>query len=266
MRLNVGAATDTGRVRGHNEDAFATRAEQGLFVVCDGMGGTAAGEVASRIAVETILERMDGAAPEADVVAADEGYQPHTCTLASAVRRANDAILSQAQQNASQADMGTTVVAALIDESVASVAHVGDSRAYLWHEDRLERLTRDHSLVEEQVRAGLLDPEKSLQSRQQNILIRALGREADVEVDLAEVPLQVGDYLLLCSDGLTRMVPEQVMAETIVRLREPQKICDSLIADANRGGGPDNITVVVVEVAAHRPRSAWNPWRRQRVT
>jgi protein phosphatase len=259
MRLNVGAATDKGRVRGHNEDAFALRAEQGLFVVCDGMGGTAAGEVASQLAVDTILEQLNEAARGADVADVDAGYQPQTITLASAVRRANDAILGQAQQNASQAEMGTTVVAAWIDESIASVAHVGDSRAYLWHRDRLEPLTRDHSLVEEQVRAGLLDREKSLQSEQQNILIRALGREADVQVDLAEVPVQVGDYLLLCSDGLTRMVPEPAMAETIARLREPQKICDSLIADANRGGGPDNITVVVVEVAG-----SWSRGRRNR--
>ena len=247
MRLNVGAATDTGRVRGNNEDAFAMRASQGLFVVCDGMGGTAAGEVASRLAVDTILEQMNGARA-VDVADADEGYRPQSTILADAVRRANDAILSQAQENASLADMGTTVVAALIDESLASVAHVGDSRAYLWRQDRFEPLTRDHSLVEEQVRAGLLNRAMSLQSKQQNVLIRALGREPDVEVDLAEVPLHAGDYLLLCTDGLTRMVPETVMAATIARLREPQWICDTLIADANREGGPDNITVVVVEV------------------
>ena len=248
MRLNVGAATDKGRVRGHNEDAFAMRAAHGLFVVCDGMGGSAAGEVASRLAVETILEQMTDPVPEADLADADEEYRPQTSTLANAVRRANEAIFTQAHQNASQFDMGTTVVAALIGDSLASVAHVGDSRAYLWRQDRFEPLTRDHSLVEEQVRAGLLNREKSLQSKQQNILIRALGREADVQIDLTEVAVQADDYLLLCSDGLTRMVPEPAMAETIARLREPQTICDSLIAEANRAGGPDNITVVVVRV------------------
>jgi protein phosphatase len=134
--------------------------------------------------------------------------------------------------------MGTTVVSAWIRQHIASVAHVGDSRAYLWHDERLEPLTEDHALAEHE-----------------GVLVRALGREPDVEVDLREVPVQPGDYLLLCSDGLTRLVPEPVLAEAIVELREPQRICDYLIAAANESGGTDNITVVVVEVA-----DAW--WRR----
>jgi serine/threonine protein phosphatase PrpC len=140
--------------------------------------------------------------------------------------------------------MGTTVVGAWVGEHIASVAHVGDSRAYLWHSERLEPLTRDHSFLES------------------NVLVRVLGREPDVEVELTEVPLQPGDYLLLCSDGLTRMVTEDQVARAIVEQRDPQRICDYLIAIANRNGGADNITVVVVEVADTWWRRLVNLWRR----
>ncbi len=247
MRLRVGAATDTGRVRELNEDVYASRADRGLFVVCDGMGGAPAGEVASQLALDAILEQLeidrDGGAP------ADAGYQPHTNRLAAAVRRSNQVIYDQAQRNVRQAEMGTTVVGAWIAEHIASVAHVGDSRAYLWRDQRLEPLTRDHSLAEALLQAGLLDPNDSQQAEEQNVLIRVLGREPDVEVDVTEVPVQPGDYLLLCSDGLTRMVADPIVADAIVKLREPQRICDALVDAANRNGGTDNITVVVVEVA-----------------
>jgi serine/threonine protein phosphatase PrpC len=127
---------------------------------------------------------------------------------------------------------------------VASVAHVGDSRAYLWRDERLEPLTRDHALPDAHA----------------NVLLRALGREPDVDVDLREVPVGPGDYVVLCSDGLTRMVPDAVLGETIYRYREPQRICDSLVAAANRNGGVDNVTVVVVEVAGSRWARLWTRW------
>lgn len=235
MRLRVGAGSDTGRVRDLNEDAYFLRAADGLFLVCDGMGGAPAGEVASRMALDAILRGLNGEAGQAPAVG---HYLPHTNRLAEAVRRSNAFIYGQAQQDPRQAGMGTTVVGAWIRQHVAGVAHVGDSRAYLWHDDRLEPLTADHAL------AG-----------HQNVLVRVLGREPEVDVDLREVPVQPGDYVLLCSDGLTRMVSDQELADAIVHYREPQRICDSLIAAANRHGGTDNITVVVVEVADH-----W--WRR----
>lgn len=250
MRLRVGTATDVGRVRDLNEDAYASRASQGLFVVCDGMGGAPAGEVASQMAVDTIVAELNGA--ERDLARSpapnQPGYRLQTSRLVNAVRRSNACIYNQAQLDRRQAQMGTTVVGAWINGHVASVAHVGDSRAYLWHDDRLEPLTRDHSLVEAQVRAGLIQRETSLESEHQNILIRALGREPDVEVDANEVPVQAGDYLLLCSDGLTRMVPERALSTAILQFRHPQRICDYLIRMANANGGADNITVVVVEV------------------
>jgi serine/threonine protein phosphatase PrpC len=263
MWLQVGAATDTGLVRKLNEDMYAVRAKQGLFVVCDGMGGAPAGEVASQIAAETIVRQLSGAGncPASDTTH-EHRYLPQTSRLAEAVRQSNHVIYSQAQKDAAHAGMGTTVVGVWIAQHVASVAHVGDSRAYLWHEHTLEPLTRDHSLVEANISAGLLDRDERLYAEQQNILLRVVGRECDVDVELNEVPVEPGDYLLLCSDGLTRMVPESILSQAVVQFRHPQRICDQLINLANQNGGADNITVVVVEVR----RSLWerlsNPWIR----
>jgi PPM family protein phosphatase len=264
MRLRVGAATDTGRVRDLNEDVYVSRADQGLFVVCDGMGGAPAGEVASQVAAEAIVEQLNRPANGDGRSKNDSrGFLPQTARLAEAVRRSNAIVYHQAQHEATQAEMGTTVVGAWIQDQIVSVAHVGDSRAYLWHDDRLEPLTRDHSLAEAEVRAGLLEREQSLNSQHQNVLLRAIGREPDVEVDLAEIPVQPGDYLLLCSDGLTRMVSELTLARTIDELRDPQSICDALIHAANRNGGADNITVIVVEVTGSWWRQLSTRWRRK---
>lgn len=265
MRLRVGAATNIGRVRDLNEDAFISRVSDGLFVVCDGMGGAPAGEVASQMAVEAILAQLNGGERESTAPPAANrvGYLVQTNRLVEAVRRSNHFIYTQAQQDPERAEMGTTVVSAWIKHHVASVAHVGDSRAYLWHNAQLEPLTRDHSLVEAQVRAGLVDRDASVHSRHRNILVRVLGREPDVEVDANEVPLQQGDYLLLCSDGLTGMVPEPVFGKAIVELRHPQRICDYLIDTANANGGNDNITVVVVEVMSSWWRRLSDRWTRQ---
>jgi protein phosphatase len=261
MRLKVGAGTDTGRVRALNEDAYMLRADEGLFVVCDGMGGAPAGEVASQMAVDAILRELRENAPASaghDLGRRSLGegaYRPHTNRLAEVVRRSNEVIYDQAQKDPRQAGMGTTVVGAWIRQQIVGIAHVGDSRAYLWHHQRLEPLTRDHSLGEAHIAAGLLEEVRRLPVEQQNVLVRVLGREPDVEVDLKEVPVQPGDYVLLCSDGLTRMVPEYVVAKAFHEFREPQRICDFLIAAANSNGGADNITVVVVEVTG-----GW--WRR----
>jgi serine/threonine protein phosphatase PrpC len=246
MRLRVGAGTDTGRVRELNEDAYALRADQGLFVVCDGMGGAPAGEVASQMAIDAILRQVNGGEQGRIEAAARDTYLPHTNRLAEAVRRSNAFVYEQAQKRPDRAGMGTTVVGAWIRQHIAGVAHVGDSRAYLWHDDRLEPLTRDHSLS----------------GPHANVLVRVLGREPDIDVELKEVPVQAGDYVLLCSDGLTRMVPEHEMAQAIHRFRAPQRICDHLIAAANSRGGADNITVVVVEVAGPWWPRLWSRWTR----
>jgi protein phosphatase len=243
MRLRVGAGTDTGRIRDLNEDAYVSRADEGLFVVCDGMGGAPAGEVASQLAVEELLRHL-ARGREDPAVSPDASYLPHTCRLADAVRQSNAFVYCEAQKDPRQAGMGTTLVSAWIRQQVAGVAHVGDSRAYWWHDDRLEPLTADHSL----------------DAQHQHVLLRALGREPDVDVDVCEVPVRPGDYVLLCSDGLTKMVGDAVLAQAIVNLRDPQRICDYLIAMANRNGGADNVTVIVVEVAGswwHRLGTRW---------
>src|SRR4030095_5766019 len=211
MRLRVGAGTDIGRVRALNEDAYMLRADEGLFVICDGMGGAPAGEVASQLAVDAIVQHLRESASTATAAGDGPAYLPHTNRLAEVVRRSNEVIYDQAQRDPRQAGMGTTVVGAWIRQHIVGVAHVGDSRAYLWHDGRLEALTRDHSLVEAHIAAGWLEELRRLPVEQQNVLVRVLGREPDVEVDLKEVPVQPGDYVLLCSDGLTRMVPEYVL-------------------------------------------------------
>ena len=260
MRLKVGAATSVGRVRPINEDAFLARAEQGLFVVCDGMGGAAAGEVASRLAIETIGAALD-TTPAGEPKA---GYRPRTSHLGRAIEQANRAIFERAKADTEHAGMGTTVVGAWIDDNVVSLAHVGDSRAYLSHRSGLDAVTSDHSLVEAQVKAGLIDREQSLQSEHQNVLLRALGRDPEVDVELSEVTVGPGDRLLLCSDGLTRMVGDTALAAALDRFRgNPQGACDHLIAAANESGGPDNITVIVVEVQGSRLGSVFDRFKQR---
>lgn len=257
MRLRVGAATDAGRVRPLNEDVYRLRADQGLFLVCDGMGGASAGEIASRVAADAILQHLDdGDASLDETGELETGYLPRTQQLGEAVRRSNQVIYTQAQRNPAHAGMGTTVVGAWVREHVASVAHVGDSRAYLWHDGRLVALTRDHSLDEAQRCAGIVDDRRDAQ----HVLLQVLGGAPDVDVDLAEMPLQAGDYLLLCSDGLTRMVSEVGLGQAIRQWRDPQRICERLVETANRNGGADNITVVVVEVAPVWWRRLSAPW------
>lgn len=250
MRVKVGAATSVGRVRPINEDAFLVKPDAGLFVVCDGMGGAAAGEVASRLAVDTI-----GAALSNGHGNRVEGgqFSARTRRLEHAIRQANLAIIERARGDLDHAGMGTTVVGAWVDEGVVSVAHVGDSRAYLASARGFESVTSDHSLVEAQVRAGLINRAQSLQSEHQNILLRALGRDANVEIDLQEITVGPGDRLLLCSDGLTRMVSDDQLAAALDRHRgDPQRACDMLVEKANNSGGPDNITVIIVEFLGSR--------------
>jgi PPM family protein phosphatase len=242
MRLQVGARTDAGRVRSLNEDVFLLRPEQGLFLVCDGMGGCPAGEVASEMAARSILEYVN-ASDGSPADGADDGYLPRSRRLRSAVERSNHEIFERAQVEPERAGMGTTVVGASIQGPLVSVAHVGDSRAYLWHHERLERLTEDHSF------RGA--------SGARNVLVRALGVEPTVDVDLRELAVQPGDYMLLCSDGLTNTVDDQTLCRTISTLRDPQQICDDLVDQANRNGGPDNITVIVVYLAGSVWRSLW---------
>ena len=225
------SVSDTGRQRRHNEDSLLARTP--LFVVADGMGGAQAGEVASHIAVETFADGLseDGATPEQ--------------RLAERVQVANSRIHELSRQNAEQAGMGTTLTAVYVGEEEISIAHVGDSRAYCLRDGELLRLTDDHSLVDELLRQGRLTPEEAEDHPQRSIITRALGPEPEVEVDTRTHRGRAGDVYLLCSDGLTSMVPESTVAEILEARHDLRATGEALIAAANEAGGRDNITVLL---------------------
>ena len=225
--------SDTGRVREHNEDAIAWNGEQGWAVLADGMGGHQAGEVASAIAVERIGERLQ---------------QRHdAATLQAAVEQANGEIWQQAQAQPRLHTMGTTVVAMVFDGEVLHVAHVGDSRLYRLRGGELAQLTRDHSLVQELVDEGMIDSEQARGSSQKNVITRALGLEAEVEVALGEDNPQADDTYLLCSDGLSDRLRDEEIAPLLAGEALPE-VARALVAAANERGGEDNISVIVVRV------------------
>ena len=249
MQLRAGAATEKGLGRDRNEDAYVSQLAQGLFVVCDGMGGTSAGDVASQMAVETILHELQEleTAPVGGGVGHGKESSP-SCRLANAVRKSNVVIYSNAQQNRDRCGMGTTVVSAWLQRDIASVASVGDSRAYLWRDNHLETLTHDHTLLEALAREGLDASHEELPEDPRDILLRVVGGEPDVDVDVFETPIRSGDYLVLCTDGLTRIVSDTVVSTSISRFREPQRICDHLVEIATGNGGTDDVTVLVVQI------------------
>lgn len=249
-RLDIAGATDPGCVRERNEDCFAVEPGLGLLVVCDGMGGHNSGEVASRTAVDTIVEyAAKNVLPEGGDPARSERER----RLDFLLRTANTMIFEKARAFPKDQGMGTTVVAVLLDERSLAVGHVGDSRLYLRRGGSLQQLTEDHSLVQDQVRRGLITREQADKSPIQNILTRALGTEPEVEVELSEHPLLEGDSLLICSDGLTKMVPESEISETLASSSSAEEAVGRLIEAARAAGGVDNVTAVVARVP-ERPR------------
>ena len=251
MRIASGGLTDVGRVRTNNEDCFQIVKPLELYVLSDGMGGEAHGEVASAMAVETVVKHCLEA--EANPAAPFFGqpqrnWSERTKRLSSAVYLANREIFESAKQNAERRGMGATLTAAWIDGSRLSIAHVGDSRAYLLRGGALQQLTNDHSLVAEQVRKGILTPAEAEQSEMQSVLTRALGSQAQVEIDAEELGLFKGDLVLLCSDGLTRMVTEPEIAGTLQAETDPERAAAKLVALANENGGADNVTVLVIRL------------------
>jgi PPM family protein phosphatase len=222
--------TDTGRQRRDNEDSAFARAP--VFVVADGMGGAQAGEVASRIAVEAFEQGLpESGSPEE--------------RLANRVREANAQIYERSRADRGRAGMGTTLTAAYVDDTHVAIAHVGDSRAYLFRDGTLQRLTQDHSLVDELVRRGKLTEEQAAEHPQRSIITRALGPEPDVEVDTWTYPARAGDVVLLCSDGLTSMISEERVRVILAAHDNLDEAGDELIREANEAGGRDNITVVL---------------------
>ena len=229
MKVSVGAATDIGQVREGNEDSLLVVAP--LYAVADGMGGHRGGEVASSLALETVqgmFERKEG-------------------SLADQVVEANRAVFDRSQNDRSVSGMGTTLTAALVDGSRVHLVHVGDSRAYLLRDGELAQLTEDHTLVHRMVMEGEISQEEAETHPQRSILTRALGVDQSVQVDEGDVEAAAGDRLLLCTDGLTGMVPEGQIREILLESADPQEAVEKLVKVANRAGGIDNITAVILD-------------------
>lgn len=234
-----GAVTETGLVRAKNEDYFCVNPALRLFAVADGMGGHRAGEVASRLALE-VLERelLERIGRGEDVGVA----------FAGAVREANSRVWAEAQANPDRQGMGTTLSACLLQGGRLFLAHVGDSRIYRLRDGTIEQLTEDHSLVYELAKQGRLEEDSAQVSPLRNVLTRALGTEEDLSVDLQIRSLRVGDRLVLCTDGLTNLVTNEEILETVDRSTDPSSAARELAAKAIARGGTDNITLIVVVI------------------
>lgn len=232
--------SDVGRVRATNEDAFAVLDGEGIFLVADGMGGHAAGEVASRMAVEEIVAALRAAEPA----------ERRGALLEEAIQRANARILAEADRNPRHWGMGTTVTVLCVDAESGryTIGHAGDSRAYRFRENRLQRLTRDHTWVQLQVEAGRLSPREARAHPYSSVLMQALGTHDPLQPDLLEGCAQAGDLYLLCSDGLTATMDDDDLERMLRRGADttPGALAEALVQEANERGAPDNVTVIVV--------------------
>jgi serine/threonine protein phosphatase PrpC len=257
--------SDVGRVRTNNEDSFRIVEALNLFILSDGMGGEAHGEVASAMAVDVINKYCEAEKEDSGETVLDEvpaNISSRTRRLKNAVAQANFQIFQAAQKNPEQRGMGATITALWLKDTLLSIAHVGDSRAYLLRSGNLQQLTNDHSLVAEQVRRGLITPQQAEESEMQSVLLRALGAHPEVEIDVDEVGIIPRDVLLLCSDGLTRMVTEPEIAGALQAETVPSAAAERLIALANENGGIDNVTVIVVRFEDDANKG-WFSWMRR---
>lgn len=245
-----GSRTDVGCVREHNEDSLVVAPP--LYVVCDGMGGHAAGEVASEIAVDVVAQRAPRTADAA--------------ALGQAVEEANLAIIKAAREGVGRAGMGCTCTAAILDKERLVIAQVGDSRAYLVHHGRMQQLTRDHSLVTDLIEAGQITPAEARVHPQRSVITRALGSDPRTEPDLFELNVETGDRLLLCSDGLCTMLEDDRIEDILNSAADPQRCAAQLVNEANSLGGYDNTTVIVVDVTGLAEQRTRKITRRTRAT
>jgi len=242
VHYSAAAATDRGRKRPSNEDAFAYSVEHGVYLVCDGMGGAAAGEIASSLAADETLKQLSRRI----------GNGVETLDLAHAAEEAigiaNDAIYKRAERNHKLNGMGTTLVGLIVDERRVLVFNVGDSRCYLLRNKRIQQLTMDHSLVEEQVRLGRMTRSEALRSPLKNVITRALGTQTHVTPDVFEHEAEPGDLFLLCSDGLTRELSDSQIESVLASDLTLAVLCSKLVEAAMNAGGHDNITCLLVRV------------------
>lgn len=253
MQIKCFGLTDIGRKRGRNEDSFLVNQDLGLYVVADGMGGHSGGEFASRFAVSTVEEvlqsmNMD---PEATVISGvNEDGTNFGDRLRYAIEVASQKIYDQALYEPELKGMGTTVTAVIVDENKACIANVGDSRVYHIRGNDISQVTEDHSLVSEQIKAGILTEEEAKKHKLKNIITRSVGYQEEVEADLFYLDLEPGDSLVMCTDGLTNLVEDSFIYDTVKKSSgNLEQACKVLVSEANEKGGDDNITVIVCEAA-----------------
>jgi serine/threonine protein phosphatase PrpC len=250
LAVEVAGQTDIGCVRANNEDNFGYDSRYGIFVVCDGMGGQAAGEVASKMGVDILLQyfRESAAAGPAIGNGRLPGVSSGSESLSCAIHLANRKIFEAGQRDHGRSGMGSTIVAAVVHGNALSIGHVGDSRIYLIRHGEIEQLTDDHSLVMEQVRQGYITREEAEVSEMQNVILRALGSEEEVEADVEELVAVPGDVLLMTSDGLTRHVRDQEILKIVTDSANLDQTCSALIQTAKDRGGDDNITCLLLKI------------------
>lgn len=243
VKFTCAGRTDVGVIRTGNEDNYLMEPERGVFIVADGMGGHAAGEVASEMAVKIIAEELEGIHGSSDAKAAD--------VMRRAITEANDAIFSRTISEQDKRGMGTTATAMIIMGTRYMIGQVGDSRAYVFRERRLAQLTKDHSYVQEQVDAGYLTPEQARTHPYSNVITRCVGANSDVLPDIYAGTLKASDIYLLASDGLTGMLEDQDLHAIMnSHAKSPRRMVDTLIAEANHRGGLDNITAIIIRIDA----------------
>lgn len=259
--LEVVRLSDVGQRRDHNEDAVASDTEIGLLVLADGMGGYKAGEVASEIAVLTIVAELKEEMSQLEPGQIDPvtGMQAEGLLLTEAAAKANASIFSVSESQPQCAGMGTTLVAALFTNNKVLVGHVGDSRMYRLRGEKFEQITEDHSLLQEQINSGLITPEQAKLSSNKNLVTRAVGIDPEVELELHEHDVQVGDIYLLCSDGLSDLVDDEDIHATLVGLSSNLEMAaNQLVQMANDNGGKDNISIILAKVL--KPFAAEHSW------
>ena len=250
VHLAVSARTDTGRLRKGNEDNLYADANayRGLFIVADGMGGHAAGEVASQMAVDLIAREL---ADLNDLAGADSGQR-----VMDTLRTANRLVFQRTMKEVEKTGMGSTASLLLLSDTHYLIGHVGDSRVYLVRDGEMKQLTRDHSLVQEQVDAGIITAEQARHHPQSNVITCCIGMSSEIDPDVIFGETRVGDVFLLASDGLTGMVEDRRLKQLLQSRAAPERIVNAMIADANNNGGIDNITAIVVKVVTADTRFA----------
>jgi PPM family protein phosphatase len=261
LTIELHGAVDAGRARSNNEDSVAVDADASLAVLADGMGGYNAGEVASNMATSFILSELGRWLTEASTQATDQEVRR---AMDICVDNANRAIFNAANSNPQYAGMGTTLVVAVFRQSQLLVGHVGDSRAYRLRAGRLVQITRDHSLLQEQIDAGLITPEQAAFSANKNLVTRAVGVEDTVQLETHQHEVMPGDLYLLCSDGLSDMLADESISQVLQAHESLESGCKALIEAANDAGGKDNISVILVRAAGAATTSSrsWWPFRR----